>query len=576
MKIIPPEKSCKKSNYFFCAMNEPNPLRRSKKIAKCFKEMPFIDDQEHVLVLSSLWNLAMNQPNDPEFPSLGIFQCMSNFILKGLNHKDWLLKDQNIYIPYYAAHIIGSYTMNQPKFAEKAANSGVTPPLLELLRGKISWVEQRVAVRALGHLASHDKSFKKLKDYEGEIVKLSMKIASSCLEVVYDSFVRKAESERLKYQCDLLTRGVGGFEFENRKAEEWASQLQCWCLSLLDCFVKRERGINLICCNQSFLKDLSVMWGGLAKKKSPAGIGLIRSLCHSKTGRLSVASSKEVILSLCNTSRSSDDWQYMAIESLLLMLKDSDTRYKVIDHTVLYLKDLVEIRSVKGRKKVGEMITQVLLQDYGKIKYGQLRLSEEAEKALEEVWDVKVDKRKREKLLGDDEIKERKFLATQMKKEGNKLFWEGDIEGGLCKYTKALDLCPLKYRKERIVLFSNRAQCYLLLKRPENVISDTTKAICLSSRGNNNNNNPHSKSLWRRSQAYDMLGFAKESLMDCLLFIHCNKNSKSNGRKRYNVPYYAARLISKQTRAIWLFTGLDSASQCDHLEEIIQESDDGK
>ncbi|KAL2906427.1 Tetratricopeptide repeat protein 1 [Bienertia sinuspersici] len=534
-------------------MDEPNPIPRRKKLAKCFKEIPFVDDKKHVLVLSSLWNLAMNQPNDPEFPSFGIFKCMSNFILKGINHKDWLLKDQNIYIPYYAAHIIGSYAMNKPKFARKAANSGVIPPLLELLRGKMSWVEQRVAVRALGHLASHSQSFKELIDYEEEIVGLSMKMASNCLKVVYDNFVRKRATERLNYQCDLLTRGVGGLEFENRKAEEWASQLQCWSISLLDCFVKRERCIDLISSNQTnFLKDLSGMWGGLVNKKSPCGIGLIRSLCHTKSGRVSIASSKEVILSLCNTARSSDDWQYMAIESLLLVLKDPNTRYKVLDHAVFYLKDLVEISSIKGRKKVGEMATQVLLQDYGKIKCGQLRLSEEVERVLEEIWDVKVERKKREKLMGEEEIRERKYLATQMKKEGNKLFWGGNIEGGLLKYTKALDLCPLKYRKERIVLYSNRAQCYLLLKKPENVISDTTRALCLSSKGNK----LHSKSLWRRSQAYDMIGLAKESLMDCLLFIQCNKISKSKGRK----PFNKARLISKQICATWLFAAIDSNS----------------
>lgn len=562
----PPLKSCKKLCCFFCAMNEPNPLLRTKKLAKCFKEMPFVDDQEHVLVLSSLWNLAMNQPNDPEFPSLGIFQCMANFILKGTNHKDWLFKDQNIYIPYYAAHIIGSYTMNKPKFAEKAANSGVIPPLLELLRGKISWVEQRVAIRALGHLANHDISFKKLKDHEVEIMKLSMNISSTCLKVIYDSFVSKGETERLKYQCDLLTRGVDGLEFENRKAEEWVSQLQCWSLSLLDCFVKRQKGLKLICNNHSFLKDLSKMWGGLVNKKSPSGIGLIRSLCYSKIGIVSIASSKEVILSLCNTSRSSDDWQYMAIESLLLILKDTNTRYKVIDYAVFYLKDLVEISSIKGRLKIGEIITQVLLQDYGKIKCGKLKLSEKTERVLEEIWDFKVEKRKKERLMSEKEIKERKYLATQMKKEGNELFRGGDIESGLLKYTKALEFCPSKYRKERIVLYSNRAQCYLLLKNPENVISDTTRAICLSCK---NSKNPHSKSLWRRSQAYDMIGLAKESLMDCLLFIHCKKNSKFKGRNGFNVPYYAARLISKQIRATWLFSGVDlSSSQCDHLEEI--------
>lgn len=568
LQMNPKLQPCTKPYCFFCAMNEPNPLLRRTKLAKCFKEMPFTDDQEHVLVLNSLWNLAMNQPDDPEFPSLGIFNCMSNFILKAINHRDWLLKDQNIYIPYYAAHIIGTYTMNKPNFAEKAANSGVIPPLLELLRGKISWVEQRVAVRALGHLATHEISFKKLIDYEEETVKSSMKTASTCLEVICESFVRKGEEEREGYHGDLLTRGIGGLEFENRKAEEWASQLQCWSLTLLDYFAKRERSIDLIC-NQGFLNDLGGIWGGLVNKNSPAGIGLIRSLCYSKSGRISIASSKQAILSLCNTSRSSDDWQYMAIESLLQLLKDPNTRYKVMDPAIFYLKDLVEIRSLKRRKRVGEVITQVLLQDYAKIKYGQLRLSERAQRALEEIWDFRVERKKREKLMGEDDIRQKKSLTTQLKKEGNKLFWAGDIEGGLVKYTRALELCPLRYKKERIVLHSNRAQCYLLLKDPESSISDTTMAICLSGKGN-----PHSKSLWRRSQAYDMINLAKESLMDCLLFINCNRSSK--GRKRINIPYYAACLISKQIVATWIFAGVNSSKSSDHHLEDVEELEGGE
>ena len=49
-------------------------------------------------------------------------------------------------------------------------------------------------------------------------MKLPMNISSTCLKVVYDSFIRKGETEKLKYLCDLLTRGVGGLEFENRKS----------------------------------------------------------------------------------------------------------------------------------------------------------------------------------------------------------------------------------------------------------------------------------------------------------------------------------------------------------------------
>lgn len=319
---------------FFCIMKEPDSSIRSNGIKNYFKKMPLIDeDQELVLVLSGLWTMAMSQPNDKELPSLGIFECMASLINKGINQKSWLQKNQNIYIPYYASHIIGSYTMNNVEFAIKALDCGVLVPLLELLKGKMTWVEQRVAIRAIGHLASYEKTFKDVAIYEEEIVKLAMKLASTCLEVVYKEFVGvKDLNMRLKYHCDLLTRGVGGLEMENSKAEEWASQLQCWSLHLLNCFAIKERCLNIIC-EQNFLKDLSEMWGGLANDSSPGGVGLIRVLCYNKDGRRCIAESKDVIKNLCNLSRSSDDWQYMGIDCLLLLLADSGT-VKLCDHLI--------------------------------------------------------------------------------------------------------------------------------------------------------------------------------------------------------------------------------------------------
>ncbi|XP_011006782.1 PREDICTED: uncharacterized protein LOC105112701 isoform X1 [Populus euphratica] len=540
------EPACTNPSCFFCTMNEQDPSLRKAKLARCFKEMPLRDDQEHVLVLRGIWNIAMTQPDDPEFPSLGVFECMGKLIQRAVNDKEWLLRDQNIYIPYYAAHIIGSYTMNKVQFAEKAVKSNVVLPLIELLRGKISWVEQRVAVRSLGHLASHARTFEAIAEHEVEIIKLAMEIACNCIKTVYRRFIGVKDSKRVKYHSDLLTTGLGDLEIENRKAEEWASQLQCWSLHLLNCFACKGRSLNLIC-NKHFLKGLGGMWGGLANCASPGGIGCIRTLCNFKSGRESLANSKEVIEILCNISRSSDDWQCMAIECLLLLLKDTDTRYIVINTAALSLADLVELRSLNERKKVGEAITQALLQDYHKIKYGDLKLSsQDAERALKETWDLMVERRKREELMSEEELKERKNLVVMLKQEGNKKFWSGHIEKAVTRYTKALDLCPSKMRKERIVLYSNRAQGYLLLNNPEAVISDTTRALCLSTTAN-----PHRKSLWRRAQAYDMKGLAKESLMDCLMFIHGRMKAEKN--KNAKIPYFAARMIHKQMNATWLF-----------------------
>ncbi|MFQ6634348.1 hypothetical protein Gotur_010961 [Gossypium turneri] len=557
------EPPCSKLNCFFCTMNEPEPSVRRAKLSQCFKEMPLRDDQEHVLVLSGLWNISMAQPDDPEFPALGIFECMAKLIHRGIIDQNWLLRGQNIYIPYYAAHIIGSYTMDNPQFAEKAVKSGVVLPLMELLRGKMSWVEQRVAVRALGHLASHEKTFEAVVVHEVEIISLAMEIASNCLEVVYKEFVGIKPRKRPKYHCDLLTRGVGELELQSRKAEEWASQLQCWSLYLLNCFASKERCLNLIC-NTEFLNNLCGMWGGLVNLTSPAGIGLLRTLCSSKTGRENIANSRQVMESICNVSRSSDDWQNMAIDCLLLLLKDPETRYGVIDIAASSLVDLVELRSLGESKMVGETISQTLLQDYYKIKFGFLKLkSQEAEKALEELWELRVENIKRDKLMSEQDMKERRVLVGKLKKQGNQKFWTGKIEKACKIYSKALELCPLNFRKERIVLYSNRAQCYLLLKNPAAAISDTTRALCLSGTVS-----PHSKSLWRRSQAYDMKGLAKESLMDCLMFI--NSRIKSEHTKRVRIPYYAARMINKQMNATWLFANAKS-KLCIKKEKTVDE-----
>ncbi|KAE9461699.1 hypothetical protein C3L33_06401, partial [Rhododendron williamsianum] len=83
--------------------------------------------------------------------------------------------------------------------------------------------------------------------YEVELVNLAMDLAPSCLvDVVCVNYVGVKDFGRLNYHCDLLTRGVGGTIMENRKAEEWASQIQCWfvnhCRRTFDCLQYRLMG----------------------------------------------------------------------------------------------------------------------------------------------------------------------------------------------------------------------------------------------------------------------------------------------------------------------------------------------
>lgn len=533
-----------------CTVEEKDPLIRKTLIVQCFKNLHLIEDMELVLTLRCLWNIALTQPDDPELPSLGVFNSMARLLKRCTRDQKWLSRGKNMYVPYYAAHIIGSYTMNKATFSVLAVKSGIISPLIELLRGKITWVEQRVAVRALGHIARHRRTFEDIKVHEVEIIKLTMDIASNCIYTIYSEFVGKKSEDRVEYHQYLMTKDRGELEMENKKAESWACQMQCWSLYLLNCFITKKRSINLIC-KEEFLKNLCDIWGGLQKPNSFSGIGLIRSLCDNEDGRKNIAQLEQVIENICNLARSSEEWQFMAIESLLLLLKDPKTRSRVTNIASPYLADLVELRTIKGGRKTDDMITRLLLQDYAKIKYGQLGSHEKgSQKAIEEIWDLKVGKRKRDKIMSEQEVKETELLVSILKREGNKKFWSSEIEAAVNKYTKALDLCPLKLRKERIVLYSNRAQCHLILGEAELAISDTTRALCLSGEMR-----PHTKSLWRRSQAYDMKGLARLSLMDCLMFI--NERSKLNGNRSSTrrIPYYAMRMLNKQMTATWTFAG---------------------
>ncbi|XP_073272808.1 uncharacterized protein [Primulina huaijiensis] len=555
------EQSCTKSCCLFCIMKEQDSTIRKAAIKEYLKGIPFLDSEVLILVVSSLWNIAMTQPNDQELPSLGVFECMAGLIRKALHDRTWLLTHQNIYIPYYAAHIIGSYTMNEVESAVRAVDSGVIPPLLELLRGKMSWVEQRVAVRALGHLASYEMTFEAIKAYGDEMVKLAMCLASSCLEVVYNRFVGvKARKRRARYHINLLTRGVGGVEMENQKAEEWASQLQCWSIHLLNCFAIKGISLNLIC-KQEFLKDLYEMWGGLVNQSSPAGVGLIRILCYSELGRESISEWRHVIENLCHLSRSSGDWQYMGIDCLLLLLKDPKTRHKVFDIAASYLIDLIELRNLGNRPNVGETITRALLSNFKHHQNSEIK-NPSVQKAIKELWILKAEKRKQEQNMSSENLEEKRVKVNVLKQEGNRMFFLGQIEKAKLKYTEALEFCRLTHRNDRVALHSNRAQCSLLLRNSDSAISDATRALCLCSPPNT-----HAKSLWYRSQAYDMKGMAKESLLDCITFI--NLCIKMNAENHLKIPYYAVRMISKQMDFTWIFRAarLKALSTCPRVRD---------
>lgn len=207
---------------------------------------------------------------------------------------------------------------------------------------------------------------------------------------------------------------------------------------------------------------------------------------------------------------------------------------------------MADISNLGDHKRLGDSIVNVLeecLQSQGVIRGS---IGSHIKELIGDLLNSKQ-KMKWEKNMPKEDLHIKQAAALVVKLEGNSLFSSGNIAGAASKYSEALELCPMRSKKERIVLYSNRAQCHLLLQKPLSAISDATRALCLHNR--------HAKSLWRRAQAYDMLGLAKESLLDAILFINeCSQSNDPDLIGRQNkVPDYAERLVKKQMRAAWLF-----------------------
>ncbi|KAK8951060.1 hypothetical protein KSP39_PZI003474 [Platanthera zijinensis] len=63
------------------------------------------------------------------------------------------------------------------------------------------WVEQRVAVRALGHLATYASTFPAVARHD-EVLELAIQLSLSSLEIVYSHFYKSAD-RRPRYHCDF-------------------------------------------------------------------------------------------------------------------------------------------------------------------------------------------------------------------------------------------------------------------------------------------------------------------------------------------------------------------------------------
>ncbi|XP_063784484.1 tetratricopeptide repeat protein 1 [Pseudophryne corroboree] len=133
---------------------------------------------------------------------------------------------------------------------------------------------------------------------------------------------------------------------------------------------------------------------------------------------------------------------------------------------------------------------------------------EEAAAAAEEE-EVELDEEtllEMERELSEEQREDRRKESTRLKDEGNQLFKKGDYVAAEDIYSQALQSCPACYKKERSILFSNRAAARLSQDKNELALKDCTKAIDL--------NPDYIRALLRRAELYEKTDKLDEALAD--------------------------------------------------------------
>jgi len=70
--------------------------------------------------------------------------------------------------------------------------------------------------------------------------------------------------------------------------------------------------------------------------------------------------------------------------------------------------------------------------------------------------------------------------AQSLKNDGNSTFSSKNFIEAIKLYSEALDICPLSFPLDRIILFSNCAECCLKMENYNEAISYTTQAITIA------------------------------------------------------------------------------------------------
>ncbi|XP_033633545.1 tetratricopeptide repeat protein 1-like [Asterias rubens] len=115
-------------------------------------------------------------------------------------------------------------------------------------------------------------------------------------------------------------------------------------------------------------------------------------------------------------------------------------------------------------------------------------------------------KKEMEEQMTEEDKQVQRAEAQTHKTQGNELFKLGEFADAVYNYSQALKLCPLCFKKDRSIMYANRAACKIRQERFESAIKDCNKALEL--------NPVYLKVVLRRAQTYEVTDKLEDALKD--------------------------------------------------------------
>jgi len=128
-------------------------------------------------------------------------------------------------------------------------------------------------------------------------------------------------------------------------------------------------------------------------------------------------------------------------------------------------------------------------EETGKVETDEVQLRQEAEDRLSQ-----------------EELESRREDALKLKADANQQYVSTQFDEAITTYTEALQICPLKFKHDRAIFYSNRAAAKLKKDDKESALEDCNEALGQSP--------TYLKALVRRAQLFEELDKPHESMRD--------------------------------------------------------------